>query len=243
MERKFNLLKNGLIIAVIGFSVLGSGCASQYQMTNGALSFQSKLTKDSAESFVISMSKPMSDQRGLCVSILNFSSPKSNISDYDFKQGVLTYEAAYTKKISSTLNGINEKIAKEFPDTKAEFNAINIGLIETHAAINALERNESLDRDKSFTVKVSVPKLYTVDFANLEEIRVFDSFAEDDHRACTSTAPGKYFVWLAPFLSNANTITPKSIRYNISEDNIEKFIAALSFLSPQAALVKGPGFY
>lgn len=228
-------------LSLVALIVTATGCASKYQMDKGTIAFKSGLTKDSALKVVKKTAKADKTQRGLCSSVQNFFVPPSVINDYKFDKFEVEYEGKYTKKVRSTYNLIDEKLATEFPFTSKENNSINANLIKSKAKVTAIEKGKSLDKDQSFTVSVSVPLTYSVDMQDVKEIRLFKGLEQDDHRGCRTAMPADNIVWVTVPQEEGNISKPFHVRFNVSEQKIKKFIAALSYLNPEAPVVVGAG--
>lgn len=235
-----------IIGSSIALSWLVTGCASKYQLNQDTIAYQANLTESKAMSVISKQSKASVNQRGLCLSIQSFTLPRSSVSEYEIKDSLLYYEAKFSKEISSTLNNIKNDLEIAFPDTDQKVHDKNLNSIQLHAMKATYDKEKSfkVDRDKPFTVTVSVPMKYEVDFKNLESVRIFSGIPYNDSRSCLVESKGKYFVWLTPAANPAEQdhLTPNSIRYNISERNLDHFLASLSYLSPKARLIEGAGF-
>lgn len=238
-------LKGSITASVIALSILSTGCASKYQLSNEVLAYQSSLNQKTAVSVVKKVSKSTKEQRGICMSMQDNRQPLSVITDYQITGDAITYDAKFTDIFKSTLKDMKADVAIKFPYVDPKANDKNLMLIRLAAMQTAEKEGRTLEsyENEGFSVYVTVPRNYTLDLTNLESVRVFRGLTSDDHRACHTDAKGELFVWLtpAPAAESDDRLVPKMVRYNVSEKNIDKFIAALSYLSPKARLIEGAG--
>jgi hypothetical protein len=84
---------------------------------------------------------------------------------------------------------------------------------------------------------------FKIDLRQLHKIRVLRDIEGYGCLASPRRPPGAYIVMIDnPGMGDVSAERPNGVMINVSEQNLDRFVAALSLLSPQARTIQGTGF-
>lgn len=231
-------------LLVLGLVAILSGCANQYQMSESVQSWGSDLNYESALNEIDMLMKKTDDQTGFCQIWRDVNTVEYHpVLRVERSDSVIAFDSYVTNSFSTTYNDYEEDFSKKYPAlTKAH----KIYYLEDlrRQFETKLKYDESFEKDAIYSVTNRFVEPYAFDLTSLKLVRLISDANKGGSHNCGNNAESisQYNIWLYPVDEVGDKQKPRIVIVNIAENNIGKFMAAITQLNPGIKLYDGFGF-